>query len=474
MTTTLLWLRRDLRLADHPALHSALQAGAKIIPVYIHAPEEEAPWAPGAASRWWLHGSLASLDAELRRLGSRLIFRLGPSLQALRQLAQETRAERVCWSRLYEPACTARDTAIKQALRGEGLRVDSHNAALLYEPWENARGGGEPYKVFTPFWKALQKRGLDFPALPAPTALPPVPSNVSSLNLASLGLLPRIPWDAGLRENWQPGENGAQARLRGFIETALHGYAQARDRPDQAGSSGLSPHLHFGEISPRQIIQAIGFHESAASPGAESFARQLAWREFAHHLLFYFPNTPEQPLDARFERFPWREDSTALQAWQQGKTGIPWVDAGMRELWHTGAMHNRARMAAASLLVKNLRIPWREGACWFWDTLIDADLANNTLGWQWVAGCGADAAPYFRIFNPVLQGERFDSEGVYMRRWLPELARLPAAYLHQPWLASPAMLAACGLRLGVDYPHPLVELKSSREAALAAYRSLGA
>jgi deoxyribodipyrimidine photo-lyase len=476
MNTAILWFRRDLRLTDNPALDKALQSAQRLVPLFIFAPEEEGIWAAGAASRWWLHHSLAALDETLRRIGSRLVIRRGPSLPVLRQTALATGAGQIYWNRAYEPAAIARDKAVKQSLREGGMLAESFNSSLLYEPWEVRRGKSEPYKVFTPYWKASQSQGLDHSIVPAPSSLPPVPAEAESLALDCLELLPNTAWDGGLRKAWQPGEEGALAQMEDFIDSSMGEYALERDRPDHAGTSRLAPHLHFGEIGPRQIVRAISARHTVATrgSGAESFVRELGWREFARHLLFHFPHTPENPLDGRFRAFPWNETNPGImQAWQRGHTGIPLVDAGMRELWHTGWMHNRVRMVAASFLVKNLRIHWLEGARWFWDTLVDADLANNTLGWQWVAGCGADAAPYFRIFNPVLQGGRFDPEGDYVRHWVPELARLPARHIHQPWQAPEAILQSSGIRLGVDYPLPLVDLKTSREQALEAFKQLG-
>lgn len=476
--TAIVWFRQDLRLADNPALARALAECERIVPVYIHAPEESGQWAHGAASHWWLHHSLAALDASLRALGSRLILRRGPSLAALETLVKETGASRLYWNRLYEPAHIARDTRIKEALRAAGLTVCSSNAALLFEPWERTKDDGSAYKVFTPFWKACLKAGLPTDIAPAPRALQPLPQDLGSVALEALDLLPAIRWDAGLAAAWRPGEDGAQARLEAFLDEAVARYGEERNRPDLAGSSRLSPHLHFGEIGPRQVVAAVerrldAHREAAPRADAEAFVREVGWREFAHHLLYHFPQTPTEPLDVRFAQFPWATQvAEALAAWQRGRTGIPIVDAGMRELWTTGWMHNRVRMLAASLLTKNLLVPWQEGARWFWDTLVDADLANNTLGWQWTAGCGADAAPYFRIFNPVLQGERFDPRGDYVRRWVPELARLPDAYLQQPWAAPPAVLAAAGLRLGADYPPPIVDLKTTRERALARFERI--
>jgi deoxyribodipyrimidine photo-lyase len=474
--TTLVWFRRDLRLADNPALRQAASAGGKVVAVYVHAPDEEAPWSPGAASRWWLHHSLAALDADLRRRGIPLTLRHGPALAALDGLAREVGASRVVWNRLYDPATVARDTVVKAGLRELGLAVDSFNAALLCEPWAIRTGAGGPYRVFTPFWRACQGT-LDAQAVPAaaPARLVGPDPAPASLALPELALLPRQHWDSGLQAAWRPGENGAQAQLAGFCDERLDQYDTGRNRPDQPGSSRLSPHLHFGEIGPRQCLLAAR-NAVAARPGAqksaEAFVRELGWREFAHHLLHHFPQTPELPLDTKFADFPWAADDRRLAAWQQGRTGYPIVDAGMRELWTTGWMHNRVRMIAASLLTKNLRQSWVAGARWFWDTLVDADLAANTLGWQWTAGCGADAAPFYRIFNPVLQAERFDPQRVYLRRWLPELARLPDAWIHRPWQAPEAVLQASGIRLGRDYPEPVVDFPASRAAALAAYATI--
>ncbi|OBS10374.1 cryptochrome/photolyase family protein [Acidihalobacter prosperus] len=472
----IVWFRRDLRLADNPALRAARDAGMRIVPVYIHAHEEETPWAPGGASRWWLHHSLAALDRDLRRHGSGLVIRRGPSLEALRRLARETGAGAVHWNRLYEPAAIARDGAIKQTLRQDGLDAHSHNAALLFEPWALQTQSGGPYRVFTPFWKACLGLGLAENAAPPPEALALMAAESESLN--TLGLLPQRPWADAFADHWQPGERGAQDALATFLDRAAADYAAGRDLPSERATSRLSPHLHFGEIGPRQIAAAAQAHMARSTDrgtfsGLETFLRELGWREFAHHLLFHFPQTSERSLDARFEAFPWtRDHASRLEAWQRGRTGIPLVDAGMRELWHTGWMHNRVRMVVASFLTKNLLTPWQAGARWFWDTLLDADLANNTLGWQWTAGCGADAAPYFRVFNPVLQGRKFDPQGRYLRRWLPELARLPDKDLHAPWEASAQTLQHAGIRLGRDYPNPLVDLAVSRKQALAAYQSI--
>jgi deoxyribodipyrimidine photo-lyase len=468
MSAVLVWFRRDLRLADNPALVAASESGLPVVPVYVHAPDEEAPWAPGAASRWWLHHSLVALDRSLRARGSRLVVRRGPTEAALEALIRETGATHVFWNRLYEPAIVARDTALKARLRERGLDARSFNANQLVEPWEIATGGGGPYRVFTPFWRNLSGRIVPQAPVPPPVRLKT--PELASVPVEALGLLPEIPWDAGFRDVWTPGEAGAVARLEAFLDGAVEPYATERDRPDRPGTSRLSPHLHFGEIGPRQIVHAL--HQAGLGERGAAFVRELGWREFATHLLYHFPHTSDAPLDPGFARFPWAEvEPRRLRAWQRGRTGIPIVDAGMRELWTTGWMHNRVRMIVASFLTKNLRYHWLHGARWFWDTLVDADLPNNTQGWQWSAGSGADAAPYFRIFNPVLQGERFDPEGAYVRRHVPELARVPPKAIHKPWTLRPAELAALGLE-GSPYARPLIDLTASREAALAAYHAM--
>ncbi len=449
MSTAIVLFRRDLRLADNPALNAACAAHAQVLPVYIHAPDEDNAWPAGAASRWWLHHSLASLDATLRTHHAALHLRRGDTLEQLRELIRRSGASAVYWNRLYEPASIARDTRIKSALREEGIAVRSHHAALWCEPWQIATQQGQPYKVFTPYWRNLRPQLQATEPLPVPR-MPEWRELPDGLPLAALDLVPRIAWADGLAASWLPGEAGAQELLEIFGDDAIGDYAHARDLPARHGTSRLSPHLHFGEISPRQIHFALDRRALASDakrrPDIEPYLRELGWREFAHHLLFHFPQTPTENFNPRFADFPWAAPDDALLArWQQGRTGIPLVDAGMRELWHTGWMHNRVRMVVASFLTKNLRQHWQHGARWFWDTLVDADLANNTLGWQWVAGCGADAAPYFRVFNPVTQAKKFDPDGLYLRRWLPELADVPLALLHEPW-KDPACSSAAGIR----------------------------
>ena len=463
------WFRQDLRLADNPALLAAMGRGEPIIPVFVWAPEEEGGWQPGAASRWWLHQSLAQLDASLRRLGSRLIIRRGPTLDTLRELLDQTGSTAVFWNRRYEPAAIERDTRVKAALQKDGRMVESFNGTLLFEPWAVQTQQGRPYQVFTPYWNACLKSPEPAPPDGAPSQLANPRLWPPTLQLGDLGLEPSIDWAEGLRTNWRPGEAGAIDCLNRFLNQAIGDYRDDRNRPDHLGTSRLSPHLHFGEVSVRQIwssLRAQGNDKTSAA--LRVFATELGWREFAHHLLFHFPQTPEHPLRKEFADFPWQPDEGNLRAWQRGRTGYPIVDAGMRELWHAGWMHNRVRMIVASFLVKDLLIPWQEGAAWFWDTLVDADLSNNTLGWQWTAGCGADAAPYFRIFNPVTQGEKYDPQGDYVRHWIPELNRLPSEWVHKPWEAPARLLAEAGIHLGSTYPRPIVDHSEARSRALEA------
>jgi deoxyribodipyrimidine photo-lyase len=482
---TLLWFRQDLRLADNPALAAAVGRGAPVVPVFILDDAGEGEWAIGGASRWWLHHSLAALAGELERLGSRLVLAQGDSQTELRRLVKETGAGAVYWNRRYEPATRVRDAEIKTAFTAEGLEAKSFNAALLFEPHTIQNKQGRPFQVFTPYWRHCL-------ALPMPEPLKAVSGPFSApakwpagLALHELALRPTRPWDAGFSKMWTPGEAGAQARLKRFLRSeAVHAYDTQRNLPAQDGTSGLAPHLHWGEIGPRQIAAAVRALGKAAgtdpaSNGARVFLSEVGWREFAYHLLFHFEHTPTKPLRTDFERFPWADDADGarLRAWQRGQTGYPIVDAGMRQLWATGWMHNRVRMIVASFLVKHLRLPWQHGAVWFWDTLVDADLASNTLGWQWSAGCGADAAPYFRIFAPVTQGERFDGEGNYVREWVPELAKLPTKFLHAPWTAPAGVLEYAQVKLasvpeGGNYPPPIVDHAEARAEALAAFKTL--
>jgi len=477
MPLTIVWFRQDLRLQDNPALAAALKGGAPVLPVYILDEAGEGRWPMGGATRWWLHHSLRRLDEALRDRGSRLLLAKGESGAVLRALHGQTGATAVHWNRRYEPAVIARDKAIKAELTAAGVEAKSFNSALLFEPHTVQNKSGGPFQVFTPFWKHCLALPVDEPVRLVAGALASPAKWPSSLELAELGLLPRSKWDAGLAAAWQPGEAAALKRLKKFTAGAMTQYADQRNRPDADGTSALSPHLHFGELGPRQVWAAVRAlsKDSGVFPanrGGQVFLSEVGWREFAYHLLYHFPQTPVQPLRAEFAAFPWRTDAKQLRAWQKGRTGYPIVDAGMRQLWQTGWMHNRVRMIVASFLVKHLRLSWQEGAAWFWDTLIDADLASNTLGWQWTAGCGADAAPYFRIFNPILQGAKFDPEGAYVRHWVPELERMPVEFIHSPWEAPMNVLAGAGLMLGRDYPHPMVDHGVARVAALTALKTI--
>jgi deoxyribodipyrimidine photo-lyase len=475
--TSIHWFRLDLRLADNPALVAALKPGGPVVPVFIWSPDEEVPWQPGGASKWWLHQSLAALDASLRAAGGRLVIRRGPALDTLRALVKETGASAVFWNRRCEPAMIARDAGVEQALRHDGLAVECCNSGLLREPSTVRNRSGQPFQVFTPFWRHCLAEADPPEPIAAPRQVPAPARWPASLALDELGLQPRHRWADGFRAVWHPGEEGAVSAMRQFLPDGFDSYTARRDLPGTAGTSRLSPHLHFGEISPRQVWHSLRVMACERGLPKESwrssqFLTELGWREFAHHLLYHFPHTATEPLRAEFKRFPWRSDATLLGAWQSGKTGFPIVDAGMRELWATGWMHNRVRMIVASFLVKDLLLSWAEGARWFWDTLVDADLASNTLGWQWTAGCGADAAPYFRVFNPARQGEKFDGDGEYTRRWCPELAKLPAPWIHAPEQAPATVLAAAGVRLESTYPQPVVNHAAARQSALAALASL--
>jgi deoxyribodipyrimidine photo-lyase len=471
--TTIIWFRQDLRVSDNPALAAALAGGAPVVPVYILAADEEGIWRPGGASRWWLHHSLKRLDEELRARGSRLILRRGgDSLGELQALARSCGAVRVVWNRRYEPAAIARDRIVKATLRERGIDTESYNGALLHEPWTVKTKAGGPFQVFTPFWRHCTALEDPPEPIPAPSDIPAPSRWPKTASLDELRLLPRVNWTQGMHEAWTPGSTAARGLLDHFLEESFDDYGTRRDQPGVAGTSRLSPYLHFGNIGPREIWHATRRH--ALQRGRHTtwrtsqFLTEVGWREFAHHLLYHFPKTPEQPLRANYARFPWKLDESAEAAWTRGATGYPIVDAGMRELWRTGWMHNRVRMIAASFLIKDLLIDWTHGARWFWDTLVDADLASNTLGWQWVAGCGADAAPFFRIFNPTSQGTKFDPLGIYVRRWIPELGGLPNQWIHEPWSAPAQVLAAAGIKLGEHYPRPIVQHNEARLEALKA------
>ncbi|MGZ0657232.1 cryptochrome/photolyase family protein [Coraliomargarita sp. W4R72] len=465
---TILWFRKDLRLADNSALQAAIEAGAPIIPVFIWAPSEAGDWAPGAASCWWLHQALKSLSGDWSARGGKLILREGESLSVLRELIAETGAQRVVWNRRYESPSREIDAEIKRHLRDEGIEVESFNSSLLNEPHTAATGTGKPYKVYTPYWKKVKDRELPSLATPNLSALQFPDVFPESVPLEEFGLLPSIAWDRAFYERWEVSEAAAMGRLDTFLAGPINDYDTARDRPDYDGTSSLAPYLHWGQIGPRQIVHRLQAKCDLNRIGPATYLKEIYWREFAYNVLYHFPQTPDQPLRPEYADFPWERDEEVLNAWQTGQTGYPIVDAGMRQLWQTGWMHNRVRMIVSSFLVKHLLHNWHDGAKWFWDTLVDADLASNTLGWQWSGGCGADAAPYFRVFNPILQGQKFDPDGDYVKRYLPELKKIPSKYIHTPWEAPDGILAYAEVEIGTNYPAPIIDHKVGRVRALAA------
>ena len=469
----ILWYTRDLRLSDHPALQAAARAGP-VVPVFILSDNAASGWPLGGASRWWLAQSLRSLANDLAARGAELILRRGDPAAILPALANEVGAEAVYWSRAYEPDLIRVQEEARTALDSAGVAVKRFGGRILYEPENVATKDGAPYKVFTPFYKAILARGGPFEPLAAPEQIAAPDNWPQSDNLETWGLEPTKPdWAGGLRTTWAPGEHGARERLSWFCDEAVAAYDEMRDRPDIDGTSRMSPHLTWGEISPRQIWHtAQARAASGGAKGVESFLSEVVWREFSYHMLFHWPDLPDTSWREAFRDFPWDDDQKALAAWQRGQTGYPIVDAAMRQLYEIGWMHNRCRMIAASFLIKDLLIPWQRGEEWFWDTLVDADLASNAAGWQWAAGSGADAAPYFRIFNPVKQGERFDPQGDYVRRYVPELAKMPARHIHAPWTAPESVLRDAGVRLGESYPGPMVDHGEARKRALAAFQRI--
>lgn len=470
------WFRRDLRTTDLPALRAATAGDRPLIACYILDDATPGDWAPGAASRWWLHHSLQALQSELDTLGCRLLLRRGETVVQLRALAKESGATSVFCSRAYAPWESALEARLHDELSADGVALQRFAGTLLFEPETVRTQAGQPFKVFTPFWNACRKQPEPTPKDSQPLHIHSHPQTLAGLELDALQLLPTKPdWAGHWPSLWTPGSAGAHDALRQFLNNAVTDYDESRNHPARKATSRLSPHLHFGEISPATVWREIRQH-TAQHPELEkqqaTFLSELGWREFSQHLLFHFPTFSDKPFREGFSNFPWLGSQALLQAWQAGQTGYPLVDAGMRELWHTGFMHNRVRMITASFLTKHLLIPWQTGARWFWDTLVDADLANNSCGWQWVAGSGADAAPYFRIFNPTLQSKKFDAAGAYIRTWVPELATLPDRYLHEPTSAPQTVLDDAGITLGATYPLPVVDHASAREAALLAYASI--
>ncbi len=461
------WFRQDLRLSDNAALTAASHHDA-VLPIYILDDENAGDHAMGAASRWWLHHSLHSLNDSL---DGRLCVYSGDALTVLKRISERYNVTAIYWNRCYEPWRMTRDAIIKQHFKDHGISVHSYNASLLWEPWLVHKKDGSHYKVFTPFYR---KGCLQLAPPHRPISAPKieffVDDSANALTILELNLEPQIPWHQQLAAHWTIGEAAAQHRLNRFLGNAISHYKEGRNIPSKPYVSRLSPHLHFGEISPNQLWYTV--RSTADNAHVDHFCSELGWREFSYSQLYFNPELPRQNLQVKFNRFPWNNDAKNLRAWQRGLTGVPMVDAGMRELWQTGYMHGRTRMVVGSFLVKNLRLHWHHGERWFWDCLLDADLASNSASWQWIAGCGADAAPYFRIFNPVTQGGRFDADGDYIRQYIPELAALPNKYLFSPWEAPEAVLAEAGIKLGATYPKPIVDLKLSREQALEAFKSL--
>ncbi|MCZ8099919.1 MAG: deoxyribodipyrimidine photo-lyase [Burkholderiales bacterium] len=473
----IVWLRNDLRLADNPAVAEAARLGVPFVGLYVLDEDSEGLRPMGGASRWWLHHALAALAADVADLGGILLLTRGPARAVMARTVAALAPAAVLWNRRYDAAGIAVDTAIKADIRASGIRADSFNASLLYEPWQVKSRTGEPLKVFSPFWRAAQALGEPPAPLPTPARFAGGAKDLAvsdAMTLDALDLLPRRPdWAGGLRDTWRPGERGARERLAKFLEDGLAHYADGRDRPDRDYTSRLSPWLRFGEIGPRQVWHAasaarLSGASQASARDLDKFRAELGWREFSYHLLHQRPDMASVNIQRKFDAFPWRNDDAALRAWRRGATGYPIVDAGMRQLWTTGWMHNRVRMIAASFLIKHLLVDWRRGEDWFWDTLVDADPASNAASWQWVAGSGADAAPYFRIFNPILQGEKFDPSGDYVRTFVPELRGVPADIIHQPWSASQQRLSAAGVVLGQTYPRPIVDHDDARKRALEA------
>ncbi len=477
-SVSIMWFRQDLRLHDNLAWQEVCQAQVPVVAIFILPEHKIATEGFGEASCWWLHHSLSTLEAQLKQKKISLLYYKGKEDAVFKELIQTYHVKNIFWNRLYDPKAIKRDTDLKNYFKSENINVKSFNASLLAEPWDIKSQKETAYKVFTPFWKNLCQNMTKEFDLDTIKSTPIGLSVETNLKLQDLNLLPKLKWDDGFYKKWQPGEAHALKQLDKFMEDTLQNYEDGRDYPYDSGTSLLSPHLHFGEISPRLIWnkmyeKSLLMQDSQDKKAVDKYMSEIGWREFAYHLMYHFPNTLEQPLQEKFKAFPWHNDKENFRKWCKGMTGIPIVDAGMRELWHTGWMHNRVRMIVSSFLTKNLLIDWRWGARWFMDTLVDADMASNTLGWQWTAGCGADAAPYYRIFNPILQSEKFDAEGNYIRLWIPELKNLPSKWIHKPSEMPQSLCQELKFEIGKNYPRPMVDLGETRRRALSIFEELG-
>jgi len=465
------WFRQDLRIVDNPGLSKSLKSD-KVLPIYILDDINSNDFAMGAASRWWLHNSLRELN---KNLDNKLSLYKGDPLEILESLSSRFNIKGIFWNRCYEPWRIERDKKIKSKFIEKDIIVETFNSALLWEPWEILKSDNTPYKVFTPYYRkgCLMSEAPRKP-LSAPNLNTLFEDKENVLQLDDLNLLPRIKWYKEMEKLWEPGEKGAHKKLESFLSDGLLGYKEGRNFPSKKNVSQLSAHMHFGEISPNQVWHRAKLKKDLPriEKDLDHFLSELGWREFSYNLLFHFPELPRENLQKKFDNFPWIENEILFDKWKKGLTGYPIVDAGMRELWQTGYMHNRVRMIVGSFLVKNLLLHWHKGEEWFWDCLIDADLASNSASWQWVAGSGADAAPYFRIFNPILQGKRFDPDGSYIKKFIPELEQLPSKYLFSPWEAPIEVLSEANIELGSDYPEPIVDLIKSRDRALEAFSTI--
>lgn len=474
--TSLFLFHKDLRLEDNFAFQKACQHD-NVLPLYIFDEKADSPWKIGGASKWCLHHSLANLDESLKERKSKLFLFKGTHLDILSSLCEKFHVEAVYWNEDYGPFADKKERKIEKFLKEKNIIFKKFSDTLIQKPGNVLKKDGKPYLVFTAFWNAFLKTPFLFERIQSfniPKS--PVKKIEGESLLEDLELLPQIPWDKGFYEHWEMSEKNVQKKLQNFLKSGIQSYNEERNFPSIEGTSTLSPYLHFGQIHPSriwfEIEKTYGSISKLRDVNLIQFAKEIVWREFSYHLLHFFPHLPNKPMNSAFEKFPWKDDKVARRAWEKGQTGFPIVDAGMRELWHTGWMHNRVRMIVASFLTKDLHIPWQKGAQWFWDTLVDADLANNTQGWQWTAGCGVDAAPFFRIFNPVSQGENYDPEGDYVKTWCPELEKLPKKWIHKPWEAPTDILKKAGVSLGKNYPEPIVDHKKERQKALFYFERL--